>query len=125
MIMRQLGEKEEEVMSILWQLQNGFINDILNQMPEEDRPPYNTVSSIVRKLVSEGHIGYEAFGKTHRYFPVLKKEDYRTNAFQKLFSQYFDSSPSAMLSFFLEDQKIENKDLAQLLQKIKEKESKS
>ncbi len=55
--MKRLTHKEEEVMTILWRLEKAFINDILNEM-EEPKPPYNTVSSIVRKLVTEGLIGY-------------------------------------------------------------------
>ena len=117
--MRRLNEKEEEVMNILWRLENAFVNDILNEMPPEDRPPYNTVSSLVRKLVAEGLIGYDAFGKTHRYFPILKKEDYRSNAFRQLLDNYFQGSPAALLSFFVEEEKMADHEIAQLLDEIK------
>ncbi len=117
--MKRLTHKEEEVMTILWRLEKAFVNDILEEM--EDKPPYNTVSSIVRKLASEGLIGYEAFGKTHRYFPLLKKEDYRANVFQRLVDNYFGGSPLALLSYFVKEEQVKPEDLDRLLEQIKGK----
>lgn len=121
--MRRLSEKEEEIMTILWRLENAFVNDLLAQMSPDDRPPYNTVSSIVRKLVAEGLIGYEAFGKTHRYFPILRKEDYRSNAFRQMLDNYFNGSPAALLSFFVEEEKMDDAEVARLLDQIRKKDA--
>jgi predicted transcriptional regulator len=121
--MQRLTHKEEEVMAILWELGHAFVNDILDKM-EEPRPPYNTVSSIVRKLEAEGLVGYEAFGKTHRYFPILKKEEYRDNIFKRFMDSFFDSSPAAMLSYFVKEENINPDDLGSLLAEIKEMEQK-
>lgn len=106
-------------MTILWRLEKAFIHDILDQM--EEKPPYNTVSSIVRKLVSEGLIGYEAFGKTHRYYPILKKEDYRTGALQRFVNNYFGGSPSALLSYFVKEEQVDEEALNRLLEEIKKR----
>lgn len=121
--MKRLNHKEEEVMTILWRLENAFVNDILNEM-DEPKPPYNTVSSIVRKLVSEGLIGYEAFGKTHRYYPILKKDDYRANAFRRFMDNYFGGSPSALLSYFVEEENLDPSALDELLTKLKDRDEK-
>lgn len=118
--MRRLTHKEEEVMTILWRLERAFVNDILEEL--EDKPPYNTVSSIVRKLVAEGLVGYESFGKTHRYFPILKKEEYRANAFRSFMDNYFGGSPSALLSYFVKEENVAPDDLTRLLDDIKKAE---
>lgn len=119
--MKRLTHKEEEVMTILWRLGNGFVNDILAEM-DEPKPPYNTVSSIVRKLEAEGLIGYESFGKTHRYFPLLKKEDYRANAFRRFMDNYFGGSPAALLSYFVKEENLAPEDLDKLLGEIKKRD---
>lgn len=108
-------------MTILWRLGNGFVNDILAEM-DEPKPPYNTVSSIVRKLEAEGLIGYESFGKTHRYFPLLKKEDYRANAFRRFMDNYFGGSPAALLSYFVKEENLAPEDLDKLLGEIKKRD---
>ena len=72
--MKQLIDKEEHVMQILWRLENAFLKEIMAELPDP-KPPVTTVSSIVRKLEGEGLIGHEAFGKSHRYYPILTKEE--------------------------------------------------
>lgn len=119
--MRHLTQKEEEVMTILWRLQKAFVHDILNDM-EEPKPPYNTVSSIVRKLESEGLVGYEAFGKTHRYFPILRKEEYRTGVMDRLLNHFFDGSPAALLSYFVKKENVDEEDIQKLLEEVKRRE---
>lgn len=114
----KLTHKEEEIMQILWQLEKAFVNDILEQM-EEPKPPYNTVSSTVRKLVAEGLIGYEAFGKTHRYFPILSKADYRKSAFGNFISKYFEGSPQEVLSYFVKEEQVDVEELNEILKKMK------
>ncbi len=117
--MRRLTHKEEEIMTILWRLEKAFIHDLLEAIEEEPKPPYNTVSSIVRKLVSEGYIGYTAFGKTHQYYPILRKEDYRANAFRRLMDNYFGGSPTALLSYFVKEENVNAAELNKLLDEIK------
>ena len=106
-------------MHILWRLQNAFVKEIIEEFPDP-KPPYNTVSSIVRKLESEGHIGYEAFGKTHRYFAKLKQTQYRKQAFQSLLTNYFENSHTEMLSYFVKEEKLSATAIEDLLSKIKE-----
>lgn len=38
---------------------------------DEPKPPYNTVSSLVRKLAKGGIVGVESFGITQRYYRKL------------------------------------------------------
>ena len=116
-----LTQKEEEVMHILWELEKGFVRDIIDNIPEP-KPPYNTVSSVVRKLEGMGIIGHEAFGKTHRYYPVLKKEEYRKSSFKKMLNHYFGGSVEQMMSYFVKEEKVNLEELDEILEKIKKDE---
>ena len=60
--MRELTRAELEIMQILWDEKNAFVNDILERMPEP-KPAYNTVSTIVRILEKKGAVGHEVLGK--------------------------------------------------------------
>ena len=116
--MERLTHKEEEVMQILWSLKKGFVKEILELM-SEPKPPYNTVSSIVRKLETMNLVGHEAFGKTHRYYPILKKENYRKQSFQVFMRNYFGGSPSQLLSYFVKEEKLSPSEINQLLNELK------
>ena len=47
--MQKLTNKEEEIMHILWKLKKAFVKDIMEEILE-DKPHYNTLSTIVRNL---------------------------------------------------------------------------
>ena len=118
--MKKLSEKEEQIMQIVWRMERAFVKDILDAL-EEPKPPVTTISSIVRKLESEGWLGYESFGKTYRYFPLIRKEEYIKASFQHLLHDYFEGSPRQLLSFFVEEQQSDPEELARLLDEIKRK----
>lgn len=116
--MRVLNEKEEQVMQILWRLKKAFVKEILEELPKPS-PPYNTISSIVRKLESEGMIDHQSFGKTNQYFPVLKKMQYRKMRFNRMIRDYFSDSPEQLLSYFVKEEQVDPEELSNILKQIK------
>ena len=63
--MEELTKAEERIMQLFWNLKKAFVKDVIEQIPDEPRPPYNTISSVVRILVSKGYLNYKAYGKTY------------------------------------------------------------
>jgi len=122
MEIKELTRAEEQIMQELWKLQKAFVKDIIEQM-EDPRPAYNTVSTIIRILETKGFVGHESFGKSHRYFPKISKDDYKDFATGKLLSGYFENSAQNMLSFFLQERKLSLKEADELF-KIIEKAKK-
>ena len=60
----------------LWKLQKAFVKELLEALPTAPKPHYNTVSTLVRNLEEKGFVGHEVFGNTHRYFPIVSREEY-------------------------------------------------
>lgn len=118
--MEKLTQKEEEVMQVLWKLEKAFVKEIVPEL--EGKNHYNTISTVVRKLEDKGYVGYEAFGKTHRYFPIVKKENYRTAFVNNALTSYFNNSYKNMVSFFAKEEKISAKELRDILEMIESKE---
>lgn len=115
-----LNPKEEEIMKILWKLEKGFVKEILAEIPEP-RPPYTSVSTLVRKLQERGFVGYDAFGKTHRYYPILTEEEYKRDSFSKLFKEYFKGSYKNMVSHFVKEHDADIDELENILEDMKKK----
>ncbi|MCF8258928.1 MAG: BlaI/MecI/CopY family transcriptional regulator [Flavobacteriales bacterium] len=118
--MKELTKAEEQVMHILWNLERGFVKDIIEQFPEP-KPAYNTVSTIVRILEKKEFVGYKAFGKTHQYFPLVPKETYSKYTANRLVDNYFDGSFKNLVSFFVRDNEMTVKEMDQLMQIIESK----
>ena len=119
--MEELTKAEERIMQILWKLEHAFVKDIIEEIEEEPKPPYNTISSIVRLLEKKGYVSYKAYGKTYEYFPAITKAQYAETSFSKLFSGYFDNSPKSLLSFMVKQDKLSEADIEELKALINQK----
>jgi len=117
MEIKELTKAEEQIMQVLWDLKKGFVKDVVDQLPEP-KPAYNTVSTIIRILETKGFIDHEAFGKSHRYFPLISIEEYKSFATEKLLSGYFDNSVENMFSFFVKEKKLDLKEADEILKLI-------
>ena len=119
--MQKLTNKEEEIMHILWRLQKAFVKDVLAEV-KNDKPHYNTLSTIIRNLEEKGYVGYNAYGKTHQYFPIVTKEYYKKKFMNTEIENYFNNSYKNVVSFFAKEEKIsvdELKEIIALIEKNK------
>lgn len=110
----ELTRSEEKVMQALWKIGRGFIKDIIPQLNEDPAPAYTTVSTIVRILEQKGFVGHTAYGKSHEYFPLISKPEYRRQSFGELVSNYFDGNPASVLSFLVQEEKLSEKDIQEI-----------
>lgn len=106
-------------MQALWKLEKGFVKDILAELPEKQH--YNTISTIVRNLEDKGYVGYNAYGKTHQYFPIVSKEEYTKSFMNLAMKRYFNNNYKSMVSFFAKEEKISAKELREILEIIENK----
>lgn len=117
--MKELTKAEEQVMQILWQIKRGFVKDILAKMPDP-KPAYNTVSTIVRILEKKGFVSYQAYGKTHEYYPLVAKKDYSNFFLKGFISNYFGGSFSQLVSFFAKENDMDIHEFEQLMRHVGE-----
>lgn len=115
--MEKLTNKEEEIMQILWKMEKGFVNDILEKMPEP-KPHYNTLSTIVRLLEEKGFVSYKSYGKSHQYFPIVSLEDYRGEFVKDSIKKYFGNSVSNLVNYFVKEEKLTQEEISELMQLI-------
>ena len=117
MEIKDLTKAEEQIMQIIWQIEKGFVKEVMDHLPEP-KPAYNTVSTIIRILEVKGFIGHEAIGKSHQYYPLISKEDYKRHATEKLLGNYFENSVESMFSFFVKEEKLDLSDVDEILKMI-------
>lgn len=117
MEIKDLTRAEEQIMQVLWQLESAFVKEVIDCLPEP-KPAYNTVSTIIRILEVKGFIGHEAFGKSHKYHPLISKEAYKRHATDKLLGNYFENSVESMFSFFVKEEKLDLSDVDEILKMI-------
>ena len=123
-----LTKAEERIMQILWDLKKGFIKDIQEQFPKP-QPPYNTISTIVRVLVKKEIVSYKSYGGSYQYFPLITREEYRSDQMGRLMNNYFGNSLKEVVNFLSEKRDLDVNELDEALKMLedlkKQKGSKS
>jgi predicted transcriptional regulator len=114
----QLTKAEEQVMQILWDMEEGLVKDIRDRF-NDPKPARNTVSTVVRILEKKGFVGHKSYGNVHLYFPLVTKSEYSRGQLFGLLEGYFDNSFPAMASFFAREKDLTIADLEELLSETK------
>jgi BlaI family transcriptional regulator, penicillinase repressor len=117
--MKELTRSEEQIMQILWKIGKGFVNDVLDRLPEP-KPAYNTVSTIVRILEKKGFVKYTAFGKSHQYYPAITKKEYTRTYLRRFVYNYFGNSYKEMVSFFTQEENLSMEEMDEIRKFMKE-----
>ena len=112
---------ELKVMKELWALKKGFVKDVVEHWKEKPIPAYNTISTTIRILEDKGFVDHEAFGRSHRYFPLLSKASYQQQLLKNVIKEAFSGSVNTMVSTLVDHEKLD----AQELEKLKELINKS
>ncbi len=117
--MATLTKAEEKIMKILWKIEKGFINDILEQLPKP-KPPYNSVSTIVRVLVKKEIVSFKKYGNTYEYFPLISREEYRQNQMGNLIKDYYNNSLKQVVNFFSENKNLDINEVDEVMRMLNE-----
>ncbi len=115
----KLTRAEEQIMQVLWDLEEAFVREILDRL-EDPRPAYNTVSTIVRILEKKGFVGHHAYGKSHKYYPLVSREEYTRTTMKDFVKNYFGNSFERMVSFFARGKDIDLKEMEDIMRIMQE-----
>lgn len=94
-------------------MKKGFVNDIIDKLPNP-KPPYTTVSSIVRILESKGYVNHKTYGNTHEYKPTISKLKYKKFALKHLISNYFEGSLENVVSFMVKENELSDEEVNEI-----------
>lgn len=117
---KSLTKAEEQMMQVLWKLKHAFLREIMDALPKP-APHQNTVATVLKVLTDKGFVGIESFGRIHRYHPLISKEQYSKMTISSVVKKYFNGSFTSAVSFMLNEDNLNVKDLELLLKQIKKK----
>ena len=115
---QELTRAELEIMQILWDRGSGFVNDILETLPEP-KPAYNTVSTVVRILEKKGYVEHKAYGKSHEYYPIVDRDSYTQGFMSSVLNNFFGGSASRMVSFLSSNKSISMEEADEIMKLLK------
>ncbi|MGD9977427.1 MAG: BlaI/MecI/CopY family transcriptional regulator [Bacteroidales bacterium] len=120
--MKPLTKAEEQVMQILWDINEGVVKDLVDNF-EEPKPAYTTVATVLKVLETKEFVVKRKIGNTYLFSPSISKSDYTHFQFSNLLKNYFNGSFPKMATFFARENKISISELEQMM-RIAEEELK-
>ena len=120
--MKQLTKAEEQVMQILWDINEGIVKDVVDRFGNP-KPAYTTVATVFKVLENKGFVTKRKIGSTHLYSPLVSKDVYTKFQFSNLLKNYFNGSFPKMATFFAHENDLSISELEEMM-KITENELK-
>ena len=116
---KSLTKAEEQVMQILWTLDEGVVKDIVDKF-EEPRPAYTTVATVLTVLEKKGFVACRKIGNVKLFSPEISKKEYTGFQFRSLLSDYFNGSFPQMATFFARENNLGIRELEEMLKMTEE-----
>jgi predicted transcriptional regulator len=107
-----LGDRELDVMGVLWDLGSGTVAEVRQRLPAD--LAYTTVLTILRNLEAKELVDHTTEGKAHRYRPRLARRAVRQSALSRIVDKLFHGSPEQLIAQLVEDERLSADDLRRL-----------
>jgi BlaI family penicillinase repressor len=109
---RLLGERELDVMAILWANGSGTVGEVKRRLSA--KLAYTTVLTILRNLEAKRYVRHEEEGRAHRYFPRVAQGAAQRSALTRLIDTLFHGSPGALVARLVDDSELSAAELQKL-----------
>ena len=70
------GDLQAEVMATLWKLGEATVDDVRAEQPRRRRSAYNTVQTVLNRLVERGLLSRQRHGRAFVYKPEVEESEY-------------------------------------------------
>jgi predicted transcriptional regulator len=117
---KTLGERELDVMAVLWEIGSGTVGEVRERLPAS--LAYTTVLTILRNLEAKGYVSREAEGKAHRYFPRVERSAAQRSALTRIIDKLFRGSPEQLLAQLVDEHEFGPEDLRRMARRLAERQ---
>lgn len=95
-----LGERELDVLGVLWQHGPGTVPEVRDRLPGE--LAYNTVLTVLRNLEAKGVVSHHEEGRQHRYHALIAESRVQRRLVGRLVDKLFGGSPLSLMTHLVE-----------------------
>src|SRR6185295_18499561 len=98
----RLTRLELEIMGAVWAIGSGSVREIQEQLPEEKRPAYTTVQTIIYRLEEKGAVRrVKKIGNAHIFEAVVTRKAAHSRLIDELLN-VFGGSPRSLMAQLVE-----------------------
>jgi predicted transcriptional regulator len=108
-----LTPRELDVMSALWELGEGTVNDVRDRV--DPKLAYTSVSTMIRTLELKGYVSHKrGDGKTHIYYPLIEPEKAGESVLGRVLDKVYGGSPIKLLTHLVEQRRLSEAELERM-----------
>ncbi|MEP2978430.1 MAG: BlaI/MecI/CopY family transcriptional regulator [Lentilitoribacter sp.] len=109
-----LTEVELEFMTLLWELGDASVRDVLSKMDKDRNLAYTSAATILRILEQKGFVSSKKDGKSLIYSATLPKNEYQSRLLKDVSAKLFDNTPAALVATLVNDDHLTQDALEEL-----------
>jgi predicted transcriptional regulator len=119
------GELQTQIMSALWRLGSGTVEQVRSALPPRYRGAYNTIQTVLNRLAERGLLSRQKAGNAIEYRPVFSEAEYLSRSIsQTLAAASMDARQAALARLIGSLDKEELADLQALAKQMGDKRRK-
>jgi predicted transcriptional regulator len=115
-----LTDAEARVMAVLWDRGTASVADVVAALKKGRAVTYSTVQTMLRILEMKGYVEHDKVGRAFIFRPCVDQRQARRRALRHLVGRLFNGSPSLLVLNVLEDDQIDQEELARLKKLIED-----
>lgn len=104
----ELSRVEWELMKICWKRGKSSAKDIYDESRKEKKRAYQTIKTILDRLVEKGFLDREKFGPIWLYSPVVSKASLTSNAIEDFLKTVLDNTITPIFLHVAKKEKYRN-----------------
>ncbi len=97
------GDLQTQVMQVIWRIGAGTVEDVRGALPDRYQGAYNTVQTVLNRLVERGLLERVRVGKSFQYRPLLTEAQYLSRSIQQTLSSASSDAREAALAELIGD----------------------
>jgi predicted transcriptional regulator len=113
-----LGERELDVMTVLWQQGSGTVTEVQGALVCRSRTP--PCSRFLRNLEAKGFLRRAEEGRAHRYFPKVKQTAEQRRGIGAAARYALAGSPEALIAQLVDDHDLSPKELKRIAKRLRD-----
>lgn len=118
---RFFGPLEAKIMDVLWSRPGSSIREVQTALEQDRDVNFNTVMTVMNRLVDKGLLSKSQKGRTSLYHPVQSKEQFMNNQSKELSHELVDEFGALAVNHMLDAlEDVDASLIERLEQKIKE-----
>ena len=115
--MKELTQKEEEIMERMWEHGPMQVRELQALYPEP-QPHVNTLATFIKILEEKGFLGHKVL--TARCFARISRDEYRGGLLRGVVNKFFGQSYLSAVSALVKSEQISLDELKELIREVEE-----